>query len=80
MATAIGSALIRDKHGISYAQLFWEKITTDRSLDISKITPSRDATRIGAVGVWLATITAGLASLAVQKIYNRAVDGKEKQL
>lgn len=80
VATAIGSALVKDKHGISYAQLFWEKITKDGSLDRSKIISSKDSTRIGAVGVWLTAITTGLASLAVHKIYNRTVDGKEKQL
>ncbi len=76
-SVAIGSAIMRDKRGVSYAQRFFEPSI---GYGNSHSSPSRDVTRAGAVFVWAVTYVAtGLLFPAAQKIYDELTEkGKGK--
>lgn len=79
-AIAIGSALVRNKNGITYAQKFLHKMyELEDGISNNKITPSRDESRLGSTFVFLGSFLAMTGvNIAAQKIYNLVVGNREK--
>lgn len=74
-SVAIGSAIMRDKRGVSYAQRFFDPAIRHGN---SPSSPSRDMTRVGTVFVWAITYVATALLLpTAQKVYDELI-GKGK--